>query len=109
MDAVEVLTELAGLDGCTALLGYVESLDDGVALRRLAALGKPVALLKAGASEAGARAAASHTGALAASDAVVDGVLRQLRIARARDVDELLDLGDAFEQPGARPALASRW
>jgi acyl-CoA synthetase (NDP forming) len=103
VDAVEVLTELAGLDECGALLGYAESLADGVALRRLAALGKPVALLKAGSSEAGARAAASHTGALAASDKVVDGVLRQLRIARARDVDELLDLGDAFEQP-RRPA-----
>lgn len=98
VDAVEVLTELARLDDCAALLGYVESLADGEALRRLAGLGKPVALLKAGASEAGARAAASHTGALAASDGVVDGVLRQLRIARARDVEELLDLGDAFEQ-----------
>lgn len=99
VDAVEVLTELAELDDCAALLGYVESLSGGEDLRRLAGLGKPVALLKAGASEAGARAAASHTGALAAGDGVVDGVLRQLRIARARDVDELLDLGDAFEQP----------
>jgi acyl-CoA synthetase (NDP forming) len=99
VDAVEVLTELAGRDDCSALLAYVESLAGGEALRRLADLGKPLALLKAGTSEAGARAAASHTGALAASDKVVDGVLRQLRIARARDVDELLDLGDAFEQP----------
>lgn len=103
VDAVEVLTALAGLDRCSALLGYVESLDDGAALRDLAAIGKPVALLKAGVSEAGARAAASHTGALAASDAVVDGVLRQLHIARVRDVDEMLDVGDAFEQP-RRPA-----
>ncbi|HEX6935147.1 MAG TPA: acetate--CoA ligase family protein [Actinomycetes bacterium] len=103
VDAVEVLTELAGMDECTALLGYVESLTDGDALRRLAVTGKPLALVKAGASEAGARAAASHTGALAASDRVVDGVLRQLRVARARDIDELLDLGDAFEQP-RRPA-----
>lgn len=111
VDAVEVLTELAGLDECRALLGYVESLRDGAALRRLAALGKPVALIKAGSSEAGARAAASHTGALAASDTVVDGVLRQLRIARARDVDELLDLGDAFETPrrpvGTRVAVVT--
>lgn len=103
VDAVEVLTELAELAECRALLGYVESLRDGAALRRLAALGKPIALIKAGSSEAGARAAASHTGALAASDTVVDGVLRQLRIARAGDVDELLDLGDAFETP-RRPA-----
>jgi acyl-CoA synthetase (NDP forming) len=101
--AVEVLDALASLDACTALLGYVESLADGDALRRLAAAGKPLALLKAGVSPAGARAAASHTGALAGSDRVLDGVLRQLHIARARDVEELLDLGDAFEQP-RRPA-----
>lgn len=111
IDAVEVLTELAGLDECHALLGYVESLSDGAGLRRLAALGKPIALIKAGSSEAGARAAASHTGALAASDTVVDGVLRQLHIARARDVDELLDLGDAFETPrrpmGTRVAVVT--
>ncbi|HEX6921037.1 MAG TPA: acetate--CoA ligase family protein [Actinomycetes bacterium] len=101
--AVEVLTELLARPDCTGVIGYVESLADGAALRRLAALGKPVALLKAGSTDAGARAAASHTGALAASDRVVDGVLRQLGIARARDVEDLLDLGDAFEQP-RRPA-----
>jgi acetate---CoA ligase (ADP-forming) len=46
--------------------------------------------------EAAPRAAASHTGALAASDRVVDDVLRQLGIARAQDVDELLDIGEAL-------------
>lgn len=96
---VEVLSALAEVEECRGLLAYVESLADGAALRTLAAAGKPMAVLKAGTSEAGAQAAASHTGALAAGDTVVDGVLRQLRIARARDVDELLDLGDAFEQP----------
>ncbi len=94
--AVEVLHELASLDECTGLLAYVEAMTDGAAWRRLAAVGKPIAVLKAGASEAGARAAASHTGALAASDRVVDDVLRQLGIARAKDVDELLDIGEAL-------------
>ena len=94
--AVEVLHELASLDECTGLLAYVETMADGQSWRRLASVGKPVAVLKAGASEAGARAAASHTGALAASDRVVDDVLRQLGIARAVDVDELLDIGEAL-------------
>jgi acetate---CoA ligase (ADP-forming) len=94
--AVEVLHELASLDECTGLLAYVETMADGAAWRRLAAVGKPIVVLKAGASEAGARAAASHTGALAASDRVVDDVLRQLGIARAKDVDELLDIGEAL-------------
>lgn len=101
--ALEVLTALAAEPDCTALLGYVETLRDGTALRRLAAAGKPVALLKAGRSEAGQRAAVSHTGALAAGDRVVDGALRQLGIVRVDDVDELLDVGDAFAQP-RRPA-----
>jgi len=97
--ALEVLGELAGEADCAALLGYVETLADGAALRRLAASGKPVALLKAGRSTAGQRAAVSHTGALAAGDRVVDGALRQLGIVRVDDVDELLDVGDAFAQP----------
>jgi acyl-CoA synthetase (NDP forming) len=93
---LEVLESLAGDDGIDALIGYVEALSDGERLRRIAGSGTPLALLKAGASEAGSRAAASHTGALATSDRVVDDVLRQLGIARARDVDELLDLADAL-------------
>ncbi|MGY0230199.1 acetate--CoA ligase family protein [Longispora urticae] len=94
--ALEVLTELAAEPDCVGLLGYVESLRDGPALRRLAALGKPVALLVAGRSAAGRRAAASHTGALAGDDRVVDAALRQLGITRVADVDDLLDAGEAF-------------
>lgn len=101
--ALEALCALAEEPGCTGLLGYVESLTDGAALRRLAASGVPVALLKAGRSEAGQRAAASHTGALAAGDRVVDAALRQLDIVRVEDVDELLDVAQAFAQP-RRPA-----
>lgn len=94
--ALEVLAAMATSPDCDAVLGYVESLADGPALRALAATGKPVALLVGGASEAGARAAASHTGALATPGRVVDGALRQLGIVRARDVDDLLDAGAAF-------------
>jgi acyl-CoA synthetase (NDP forming) len=93
---LEVLEALAEDPATDALIGYVEALADGERLRRIAGSGTPLALLKAGSSEAGSRAAASHTGALATSDRVVDDVLRQLGIARARDVDELLDLADAL-------------
>lgn len=96
---MDALTALAAEPDVDALLGYTETLADGVALRRLAACGKPLALLKAGTSDAGSRAAASHTGALATSDRVVDAALRQLGIARANDLDELLDLGAAFTSP----------
>lgn len=97
--ALEAMLALAGEPECTALLGYLESLTDVRRLRALAATGKPVALLKAGRTEAGARAAASHTGALATEDRVVDATLRQLGIVRSSDVDELLDVGDAFASP----------
>lgn len=103
VDAIEAMTAVAAEPGCAGVLGYVETLADGPGLRRLAATGLPIGLLKAGSSAAGARAAASHTAALATEDRVVDDVLRQLGISRARDVEELLDLGDAFSQP-RRPA-----
>jgi acyl-CoA synthetase (NDP forming) len=103
VNALEVMAALATEPDCTGLLGYVESLDDIEHLREVADSGVPVAVLKAGRSDAGARAAASHTGALAAGDRVVDAALRQLGIARADDVEDLLDIGDAFTQP-RRPA-----
>ncbi|WHT22017.1 acetate--CoA ligase family protein [Crossiella sp. CA-258035] len=96
LTALEVLATLAEEPECTGLLGYVESLADVDSLRRLAAAGKPVALLKAGSSAAGARAVASHTGALATDDRVTDAVLRRYGIVRVSDVDELLDVGEAF-------------
>ena len=99
LTALEVMAEIAEGTDCTGLLGYVERLDDLVTLRRLAKAGKPVALLKAGRSTAGQQAAVSHTGALATADRVADAALRQLGIVRADDVEELLDLGDAFAQP----------
>ncbi|WP_305883964.1 acetate--CoA ligase family protein [Crossiella sp. SN42] len=96
LTALEVLATLAEEPECTGLLGYVESLADVDSLRRLAKSGKPVALLKAGSSAAGARAVASHTGALATDDRVTDAVLRRYGIVRVSDVDELLDVGEAF-------------
>jgi len=106
VSALEVMASLAAEPECRGILAYVESLDDVHGLRRVASSGTPIAMLKAGRSEAGARAAASHTGALAAGDRVVDAALRQFGIVRCFDVDELLDVGDAFAQP--RRTLGSR-
>ncbi|MFG2577527.1 acetate--CoA ligase family protein [Streptomyces sp. NPDC048481] len=97
--ALEVLRELAQEPECQGLLGYLEDVPDLDTLRALSASGKPVALLKSGRTEAGGRAAASHTGALATDDRVLDAALRQLGIARVDDIDELLDAAAAFEAP----------
>ena len=102
VNSVEVMQAMAAEPDCDGILAYAESLGDLSALRAITASGVPVALLKAGRSDAGARAAASHTGALAAGDKVVDAALRQAGVVRADDVDELLDIGDAMGLP--RPA-----
>jgi acyl-CoA synthetase (NDP forming) len=101
--ALEVMETLTQEPDCRGVLGIVESLTQVGRLRRVAASGLPVAMLKAGRSDAGQRAAASHTGALATADRVIDAALRQYGIVRVDDVDELLDVGDAFAQP-RRPA-----
>jgi acetyl coenzyme A synthetase (ADP forming)-like protein len=57
---------------------------------------KPIIVVKSGRSKVGARAASSHTGALAASDALVDAMLGQAGVQRAETVEELFDLAMAF-------------
>ncbi|MFD5467793.1 acetate--CoA ligase family protein [Kitasatospora sp. NPDC127059] len=97
--ALEVLRELADEPQCTGLVGYLEDIPDIATLKALSDSGKPVALLKSGRTEAGSRAAASHTGALSTDDRVLDAALKQLGIARVDDIDELLDTAQAFEFP----------
>lgn len=80
-------------------LVYVEGISDGRSLMdRLGAASsrKPVVLVKGGATESGARAAASHTGALAANDAVFDGACRAGGIVRAATVEEAFDTAASF-------------
>ena len=58
---------------------------------------KPIIAVKSGRSRAGARAASSHTGALAASDLAVDALLAQAGVLRAGTVEELFDMAIAFD------------
>jgi acetyltransferase len=89
--------------------GYIEGLKDGAAFAELAEQAmqrcKPLVVTKVGRTGSGARAAASHTGSLAGADAVFDGVVRQLGIARARNEEHMLDIVEAFaycEMPQGR-------
>jgi acyl-CoA synthetase (NDP forming) len=67
--------------------------------------GKPVVVLKIGATEQGQAAAASHTGALAGSDAVFDAVFKRYGALRVRSFEDLLNVGHAASQllPGRLP------
>ena len=98
--ATEVAAQLAHDPKVDAVLMYIESLSDFPALAA-AAVTTPIAVVKAGRSEEGAKAAASHTGALASADRVVDAALRRAGIARVADIDALLDAGSLFAT-GAR-------
>ncbi|WP_300007101.1 acetate--CoA ligase family protein [Pseudonocardia sp.] len=110
----ELLTELADDPASETLCFLLESLVDGRAFverARLTTPDKPVIVAKTGRSEAGARAAASHTAALAGSEAVWHGVFRQAGIVEVRSGQELLDVARALDgQPlpaGARVGIVT--
>jgi acyl-CoA synthetase (NDP forming) len=87
-------------DPATAVtLAYVEGITDGRALfdrLAVAAARKPLVLVKGGSTAGGARAAASHTGALAADDKVFDGACRAAGITRATTVEEAFEAAATF-------------
>jgi acetyltransferase len=98
-DAADVdfgdLLDYLALDPQTkAILLYVESIADTrkfMTAGRIAARAKPVVVIKSGRSAAGARAAFSHTGALAGSDAVYDAAFRRAGMLRVGELRELFD------------------
>ena len=97
VDFGDMLDWLATCPRTRAILLYAESIESArkfMSAARAAARNKPVLIVKAGRSAQGAAAAASHTGALAASDLVVDAAIRRAGMLR---VDTLQDLFDAAE------------
>jgi len=95
-----------------AILLYVEAIKDArkfMSAARAAARIKPVVVVKSGRLAQGAKAAATHTGALAGSDAVYDAAFRRAGILRVSDLRELFDcaetLGRVTSPPGKRLAI----
>ncbi|QFZ84006.1 CoA-binding protein [Variovorax paradoxus] len=95
----ECLHWLACSPKVRVIVAYAEAVRNGPmfvqALEAARARGKPVIILKVGRSVSGARAAASHTGALAGEDAVYDAVLQQYGVHRAGSIEEMLDIAYA--------------
>ncbi|KAF1690144.1 bifunctional acetate--CoA ligase family protein/GNAT family N-acetyltransferase [Pseudoxanthomonas koreensis] len=95
-----------------AILLYIESVRDArkfMSAARAAARAKPVVVVKSGRHEQGARAAATHTGALAGSDAVYDAAFRRAGLLRVLALDELFaateTLGHLRSAPGRRLSI----
>jgi acetyl coenzyme A synthetase (ADP forming)-like protein len=79
---------------------HVEDLKDGRAFAEVAqrvSKQKPVVVLKAGRTAMGARAARSHTGALAGNDKIYDAVLRQSGVIRARNLNDMLEFARGLQ------------
>lgn len=100
--------ERCGKDPETKVIGlYLESIKDGRRFLRIArevTAKKPIVLLKAGVSAKGGKAASSHTGALAGSDAGVEALCLQAGIRRAHDTEHFLDLLAVLSTQPALPA-----
>jgi acetyltransferase len=99
VDIADLLDYFA-LDGKTrAILLYVEAIKDArkfMSAARAAARIKPVVVVKSGRMAQGAKAAATHTGALAGSDAVYDAAFRRAGILRVSDFRELFDCAETL-------------
>lgn len=99
LDEVDMLRALGSDPATKVVLGYIESVQNGENFLRVArqvCRTKPVILLKAGSTAAGAKAASSHTGAIAGSDSAYAAAFRQCGIIRAQDVESLFALAGAF-------------
>ena len=105
VDFGDMLDYLATDPGTTAILLYIEAITAPrkfMSAARAAARLKPVIAIKAGRHAAAARAAASHTGALAGVDAVYSAAFRRAGMLRVKDLDEVFD---AVETLAMRPDI----
>lgn len=102
VDFGDLLDYLASDAATRAILMYVESVKHArkfMSAARAAARNKPVILVKAGRAPDGARAAASHTGALAGSDVVFDAAVRRAGMLRVDTLEDLFDAAQTLAHP----------
>jgi acetate---CoA ligase (ADP-forming) len=107
LHVAELINLLAERDDVHTIMAYAESIKDGDlfvdALETARQNRKPVIMMKAGRSPAGAEAARAHTASLTGEDAVYDAIFRQHGAYRARTTEEMLDIAYAC-RPRIYPA-----
>jgi acyl-CoA synthetase (NDP forming) len=110
LNFADFLDHLAGDADVSLVLGYIEGVRDGrgfvAAARRARAAGTSVAMLKVGQSDAGVRAARSHTGAMVGSAQVYEAAFRRAGVLAVADIRSLLDL--ALVLPARQPVRGPR-
>ncbi len=111
VDFADLMDYFADDEATRGIILYMESVGDVrkfLSAARSVSRTKHVIVVKAGRHEAGARAAASHTGALAGSDAVFDAAFRRAGVLRVATIPELFDMSEilALQPPPRGPALA---
>lgn len=111
IDFGDAIDYLAGEPETQAILLYIESVTNArkfMSAARAAARNKPVIAVKAGRFAEGARAAMSHTGAMAGSDDAYDAALRRAGMLRVYSIDELFDAVEtlAYAHPLSGDRLA---
>ena len=96
----EDFLEFLGEDPETrVIMAYIEGFRDGRRFFNLAkriTQRKPIVMIKAGATQAGAKAAKSHTAALSGSDSACDAMCKQAGIIRANNIDEMFNISAAL-------------
>ncbi|MFC2051842.1 acetate--CoA ligase family protein [Chloroflexota bacterium] len=95
----DFLAYLAQDDETKVITGYIEGLRKGRDFFRLAreiTRKKPIVVVKVGKTEAGAKAARSHTSAIAGSNVIYDAMFKQTGVIRVDDVEELFDVASAI-------------
>ncbi len=103
----DLITELGDDPATRSIVIYMEAIGDArsfLSAAREVALTKPIVLIKGGRSAEAARAAASHTGALAGSDAVLEAALRRCGVLRVERLSDLFDLAEVLAKQPRRPA-----
>jgi acyl-CoA synthetase (NDP forming) len=94
INETDLLEYLVHHDATKVIMIYIEGLKEGdrfIQALRKTTKEKPVVVVKAGRSQRGAMAAASHTGALAGSDEIFDYLMKQAHVLRAESLQEALE------------------
>jgi acyl-CoA synthetase (NDP forming) len=96
---IELLSYLADDPQTRVIVLYIEGIDKGrefLLAARAASIKRPVVVIKSGRTQAGTRAASSHTGTLAGVDQIYEAAFRKAGIIRVEGIEEMFDLCQAF-------------